>query len=271
MSDPLISKSLAIEAVKHEDMVVRDDVDSRFDFVYLDSLLLTLAALPAIPPPRDADENYALMYRIQTLEIENEKLRAALPAIPLDDKLERIMAFAANVRDAEQVSREFLVDGIAAILAGYDDAIPGAPVEPVPVPRSILQGMKFEALSDGFRVTPLEPIDFLGTECFFDGGKVGSWNIEGEIRFTYSAPVPAPRLEWREGAGLESTHWYGVGPNAEDEYDRWTVAHLYETYDVSYAAGRIQKRCKTLDAAKSLAEKLNDVLSPPVGTQEKEN
>ena len=138
-------------------------------------------------------------------------------------------------------------------------------------PRSILQGMKFEALSDGFRVTPLEPIDFLGTECFFDGGKVGSWNIEGEIRFTYSAPVPAPRLEWREGAGLESTHWYGVGPNAEDEYDRWTVAHLYETYDVSYAAGRIQKRCKTLDAAKSLAEKLNDVLSPPVGTQEKEN
>jgi hypothetical protein len=80
-------------------------------------------------------------------------------------------------------------------------------------------------------------------------------------------PVPAPRLEWRQGTGLKSTRWYGVAPDAEDEYDRWTVAHLYETYDVSYAAGRILKSCKTLDAAKSLAEKLNDVLSPPVGTQ----
>jgi hypothetical protein len=216
-----------------------------------DKFVLDVAALPVLETPAEAVFCDHSQWRecAATLEMVRD----------LSDK-------ALNYTAAYDLAND-----LAAILAGYDDAIPGAPVEPVPVPRSILQGMKFEALSDGFRVTPLEPIDFLGTECFFDGGKVGSWNIEGEIRFTYSAPVPAPRLEWREGAGLESTHWYGVGPNAEDEYDRWTVAHLYETYDVSYAAGRIQKRCKTLDAAKSLAEKLNDVLSPPVGTQEKEN
>ena len=185
-----------------------------------------------------------------------------------DELVSKSQAIEALEKRRDRVPADLKNYAMNEAIRIIDDAIPGAPVEPVPVPRSILQGMKFEALSDGFRVTPLEPIDFLGTECFFDGGKVGSWNIEGEIRFTYSAPVPAPRLEWREGAGLESTHWYGVGPNAEDEYDRWTVAHLYETYDVSYAAGRIQKRCKTLDAAKSLAEKLNDVLSPPVGTQE---
>ena len=41
---------------------------------------------------------------------------AALPAIPLDDRLERIMAFAANVRDVERVGKDFLVDGIMAII-----------------------------------------------------------------------------------------------------------------------------------------------------------
>lgn len=55
-------------------------------------------------------------FDIGTAEMGVKERIAALPAIPLDDRLERIMAFAANVRDVERVGKDFLVDGIMAII-----------------------------------------------------------------------------------------------------------------------------------------------------------
>jgi hypothetical protein len=255
--DPLISKSQAIEALESAWESARSK-GRLWSMNELHRAKEILAALPAIPPPRDADENYALMYRIQTLEIENEKLRAALPAIPLDDKLERIMAFAANVRDAEQVSREFLVDGIAAILAGYDDAIPGAPVEPVPAPE-LLALRKFSDDIGAWLVHSCEDL------CPMCGRDPNSHDADCWVQLTLnawdelidgpkSAPVPAPRLEAKFIPGEEVIYF-----GRRVLVDAVTFGHGFPVlYEIVDPADENQRH---YDVAEHL-------LSPPVGTQE---
>ena len=82
-----------------------------------------------------------------------------------------------------------------------------------------------------------------------------------------SAPVPAPRLEWTlDKADAEAPAWrlgdFWVYGDAEGA---WEV--YIDNDDISFC-----QRGLTLDAAKSLAEKLEAVLyAPPVGPQPKEN
>ena len=71
-------------------------------------------------------------------------------------------------------------------------------------------------------------------------------------------PVPAPRLEWKSG----------FAPYNAGNFRIW--ANPDHTHHLNYGSELCGDHL-TLDAAKSLAEKLNAVLSPPVGTQKKEN
>ena len=78
-----------------------------------------------------------------------------------------------------------------------------------------------------------------------------------------SAPVPAPRLEWRVTGDeiYENEYW-----RIEGEGTRGHLKWLLQAWDGN--EGVVMQTTDTLDAAKSLAEKLNTLLSPPVGPQE---
>jgi len=98
-------------------------------------------------------------------------------------------------------------------------------------------------------------------------------------------PVPAPRLEWVRATYYGSDkpvvpeHW--LCPDWDirlKEGERGECAWMNGKYELTTDAIHCDNyECssstyidcfETVDAAKSLAEKLNDVLSPPVGTQE---
>ena len=113
-----------------------------------------------------------------------------------------------------------LANDLAAILAGSDDAIPGAPVEPVPT------------LNDSKDLT-----------------------VELSDR-----PVPAPRLEWAHNDG--DTH------EAQTEDVVWEIGAC-KAGQIEWYSLDLMIRTESVGAALALAEKLNAVLSPPVGTQPK--
>ena len=68
-------------------------------------------------------------------------------------------------------------------------------------------------------------------------------------------------LTWEQA---ERDRWYGRVTNPADEYDKWAIVHMYETYDLCYAAGRIQARCSTLEEAQTKAQRLQNVLDGAV-------
>ena len=81
-----------------------------------------------------------------------------------------------------------------------------------------------------------------------------------------AAPVPAPPLEWVDwGRSFESLDVAGeempwslhLGREGTLGENTWTLM----------CGGTILRMCPDIDYLKSLAEKLNAVLSPPVGTQ----
>jgi hypothetical protein len=84
-----------------------------------------------------------------------------------------------------------------------------------------------------------------------------------EVIFMHeSAPVPAPRLEWE----IDDAD-YAATPGAF-----WEVSRVYQHRNNAWTLSRdgavIEERLTewSKDAAKSLAEKLNALLSPPVET-----
>ena len=86
-----------------------------------------------------------------------------------------------------------------------------------------------------------------------------------------AAPVPAPRLEWREheehDAFVSAEGWtVAAMPDDQLGYPCWMVWPPHE-HNI-WTRRAIAEKLPSVDAAKSLAEKLNAVLSPPVGTQE---
>jgi hypothetical protein len=79
-------------------------------------------------------------------------------------------------------------------------------------------------------------------------------------RSIQSAPVPAPRLEWAHNDG--DTH------EAQTEDVVWEIGAC-KAGQIEWYSLDLMIRTESVGAALALAEKLNAVLSPPVGTQPK--
>jgi hypothetical protein len=226
-----------------------------------DKFVLDVAALPVLETPAEAVFCDHSQWRecAATLEMVRD----------LSDK-------ALNYTAAYDLAND-----LAAILAGHDDAIPGAPVEPVPAPRRELTR---DALADAMNEAFAEFCADTGCapDCFQIHGprtsslsadfRVGNFvNFVIDILSRESAPVPAPRLEWLgdEETGHLAAH--GVG-------NVWQIIGFPfftdgETFRLSTAAHLARGSVEDLQ---ELAQRLQDVIeffeaAPPVGTQEKEN
>ncbi len=156
-------------------------------------------------------------------------------------------------------------DARCALARGHD-GFHRAPVEPVPAPLRITK----EWL-DSLRLAHHKSDDCWyscpksGESCNDeegDGCNCGADEHNARIdAILASAPVPAPRLEW------EKVPWASVAGDwavFDDAPHGWATAlRDCDDYPETILAHRASEA-----AAKSLAEKLNDVLSPPVGPQE---
>jgi len=117
---------------------------------------------------------------------------------------------------------------------------------------------EIERLKSALPAIPLDReriIEAIENLCYQQMQNVGTWRDK-----LLSAPVPAPRLEWTERKS-------GVFVSG-----RWRVLRYPMFAVLSFAndwGRRVDMfKCDSVGEAQSLAQKLNDVLSPPVGTQE---
>jgi hypothetical protein len=122
----------------------------------------------------------------------------------------------------------------------------GAPVEPVPAPTSVIELIR----------------DFIGNIEESERRWNADYIASGVLAICGSAPVPAPRLEWEriENCDRECSQT----PHLRGAQFK---VHHNGTFVTMTFSGSLD--LPTDDAAKSLAEKLNAVLSPPVGPQPK--
>jgi len=248
MSDDLVSRKEVLGALKNvwvETYTGKYWEDGAKDI--LAALEEFLAALPAIP--LDAAAKIAAVCQL-CLDHENEvaELRAALTAVEdwaIADFNEELLGFLKTFKSVpvletppppietsitmtNEASRRYLEEH------GY-----GAPVEPVPARRPHY----FVQEED-------EPV----ATCLHCGQ-----TDDGE-ETPNCAPVPAPRLEWEriENCDRECSQT----PHLRGAQFK---VHHNGTFVTMTFSGSLD--LPTDDAAKSLAEKLNALLSPPVGPQ----
>lgn len=96
-------------------------------------------------------------------------------------------------------------------------------------------------------------------ERFTDGRiRVNGTDDDGFFRTAYlDALTTAPEgLKWEFDG---SCRWNAF--RSEDVYDKWTISHLYDTFDLQYAAGRTMARRKTFESAKAVVEEIEAVIA----------
>jgi hypothetical protein len=299
-----------LETTDDETRIIKDDaryiefLEMRRDYFKRKYLELKSASVPVLETPAEAVFCDHSQWRecAATLEMVRD----------LSDK-------ALNYTAAYDLAND-----LAAILAGSDDAIPGALVEPVPAPTGIDPSELMRALhanltplahvevtdrrpygmsEDTIQVWPITGVRSVVNHLALKSAPVPAppksrdmkaaealWSDPAFLRrladsmediqsgrdwhpvsidelyemlgvekpeFQESAPVPAPRLEWRQ---ISETLW---------KAGRWLVNDNYGWELQCYGFADIGDGTDAaVEQLKSLAEKIEVLLAPPVGTQE---